>query len=154
MAYVSAQDLIDRLGEDEVHVLADRDRDGELDTEAIDDAAADAAAEIDAYIGARYTVPLVDPIPRVILRIAIDMTVYRLADIGGIGGTDARRQRYEDAVALLKRLASGDITLGVGGDDGNGDIDSGTPAIVGGQILDDDSPERIFGRRQHSGWPV
>lgn len=154
MAYVTVQDLIDRLGEDEVHVLADRDRDGELDTAAISDASADATAEIDAYLGARYTVPLAEPIPRVIGRIAIDMTIYRLADIGPVGGTDARRQRYEDAIALLRRIASGEISLGMGGDDGNGDAAAGTPEIVGDQILDDDSPERIFGRRKHSGWPV
>ncbi|WP_111745610.1 gp436 family protein [Salinisphaera orenii] len=154
MAYVTTQDLIDRLGADEVHVLADRDRDGELDDAAIEDAAADAAAEIDAYLGARYPVPLADPLPRVIARIAIDITVYRLADIGGVGGTDARRQRYEDAISLLKRIASGEVSLGVGGTDGNGAADDGTPEIVGAQILDDHSPERLFGRRKQSGWPV
>ncbi|ROO28240.1 gp436 family protein [Salinisphaera orenii] len=156
MAYVTVQDLIDRLGEDEVHVLADRDRDGELDQAAIDDAAADAAAEIDAYLGKRYTVPLdATSVPRIVKRIAIDLTVYRLADIGGVGGTDPRRQRYEDAIALLKRLASGEISLGLGGDDGNGDAaGESTPEIIGDAITDENNPPRIFGRRNRSGWPV
>lgn len=156
MAYVTVEDLIDRLGEDEVYVLADRDRDGELDQAAIDDAAADAAAEINAYLGKRYSVPLgAERVPRIVKRIAIDLTVYRLADIGGVGGTDPRRQRYEDAIALLKRLASGEISLGIGGADGNGEASGeSTPEIVGDQITDENNPPRIFGRRNRCGWPV
>ncbi len=154
MAYVTLTDLLERVGEDDLYIVAGTDAVGNLDERAIDRAAADAAAEIDAYLGKRYTVP-VTPVPRVLQRIAVDITLYQLADAGRAGGSDMRRQRYEDALAMLKRLASGEITLGIGGADGNGDAaGEATPEIVGDSILDDDNPPRLFGRRRGNGWPV
>lgn len=147
MPYVSAQDLIDRIGEDAVYVLADRDRDGALDTATIDEAAADAAAEIDAYLSTRYDVPLA-PVPRVIKRLAVDMAIYRLADAAG-GYTEERRKRYEDAIALLRRIASGEVGLGIppagdGADDKQVDV-------VGDQIAAESNPPRLFTRKTQRG---
>lgn len=49
MPYGTKQDLLDRHGEDELFVAADRDDDNQLDDEAIDTALTDAAADIDAW---------------------------------------------------------------------------------------------------------
>ena len=45
-------------------------------------------------------------------RLAVDIAVYRLAAEADTG-TDERRKRYQDAVALLERIASGEASLGL-----------------------------------------
>jgi phage gp36-like protein len=46
--------------------------------------------------------------PVVLVRLAADMARYRLYDDGV---PDTVRQRYEDAVSLLKRMASGEVQV-------------------------------------------
>ena len=148
MPYVFTQDLVDRIGEDALYVLADRDRDGTLDNSAVIDAADDASAEIDTYLSVRYSVPLY-PVPRVIQRLAVDITIYRLADAAG-GYTEERRKRYDDAIALLRRIASGEARLGI---DDAAENAAEKPAVIRGDaITDDANPPRLFGRRQKNGW--
>jgi phage gp36-like protein len=78
-----------------------------IDTVVLGRALADADAEIDSYLAARYTLPL-GSTPGVLTRLAADMTRYRLYDDGM---PETVRQRYEDAVSLLKRMAKGEGLL-------------------------------------------
>lgn len=111
--YATAQELETRLGgEEALVILADRDGDGVADAELVERALADATAEIDSYLAGRYTLPL-PTVPAVLVRLACDMAVYRITSEYGAGLTEERRQRYEDAVAWLKRAASGDVSLGL-----------------------------------------
>lgn len=107
MTYASQTDLIDRFGEPELAQRTNRVDGLTIDTVVLGRALADADAEIDGYLATRYVLPLANA-PVVLNRLACDIARYRLYD----DGTPATvRQRYEDAVSLLKRLSSGDVQL-------------------------------------------
>lgn len=111
MAYADLDALRARYGMDILRVAADRDQDGEIDAGVIEQATADASAEIDSYVGALHRLPLAH-VPEVLVRLCCDIALYRLsADAGS--GTEEKRKRYEDAVALLRRIASGEVSLGM-----------------------------------------
>lgn len=108
MAYATQSDLVERFGEQELAQRCNRVDGSTIDTAVLGRALDDAAAEIDSYLATRYTLPLATT-PVVLTRLACDIARYRLYDDGT---PDTVRQRYEDAVSLLKRMASGDVTLG------------------------------------------
>ena len=114
--YATAPDIIDRHGEDVLVLLADRDGDGVADEGVINQALTDAASEIDTYLAPKYDLPL-ETVPPILTRLAVDIAVYRLSPESD-AGTEERRLRYEDAVALLKRLATRTAALDLAGDDG------------------------------------
>lgn len=107
MTYATQADLVDRFGELELAQRTDRTNGTVIDTVVLGRALADADAEIDSYLATRYTLPLAST-PVVVTRLACDMTRYRLYDDGV---PETVRVRYQDAVSLLKRLASGDVQL-------------------------------------------
>ncbi|MDO9633077.1 MAG: DUF1320 domain-containing protein [Humidesulfovibrio sp.] len=111
--YATAQELETRLGgEEALVILADRDGDGVADADLVERALTDATAEIDSHLGGRYALPL-PTVPAVLVRLACDIAVYRITGEYGAGLTEERRLRYEDAVAWLKRAASGGVALGL-----------------------------------------
>ncbi|MCB8748322.1 DUF1320 domain-containing protein [Rhodoferax sp. U2-2l] len=107
MSYASQSDMVERFGEAEVAGRTNRVDGLTIDQVVLDRALADADAEINSYLARRYSVPLTTT-PPVINRLACDITRYRLFDDGV---PDTVRQRYEDAVSLLKKFASGDVQL-------------------------------------------
>ena len=111
MPYATTEQATERYGADLVLLLTDRDGDGAADTGLFDRAFADADAEIDTYLAAKYQLPLSET-PAVLTRLAIDIAVYRLASEAD-RLTDERRQRYDDAVKLLARIAKGEASLGL-----------------------------------------
>ena len=111
MPYATAQDIIDRYGNDTLLMLTDRDNDDQVDTQVIEQAVADATAEIDTYVAAKYTLPL-PTIPSVLVRLCVDISIYRLSATADMV-TEEKRQRYEDAIALLRRIAKGEVSLGI-----------------------------------------
>jgi phage gp36-like protein len=130
--YATQADLIDRFGEAEIAQLSDRVTGSTPDADVIGRALADAQAEIDAYLGVRYALPL-DTVPPVIVRLAADVARYHLYSGNG---NESVRQRYLDAVGLLKRLASGEVRL-----DGAAQHPPATGAITVGVR----APRRVFG---------
>lgn len=109
--YATQQDIVDRYGQDALTLAADRDGDGQVEQAAIDQGLADADAEIDAYLAAKYDLPL-PSVPDVLVRLAVDIALYRMEATADVG-SEERRQRYEDAVALLKRISKGEVSLGL-----------------------------------------
>lgn len=107
MTYATLAEMITRFGEPELVQRTDPAEGVAINTVLLGNALADADAEIDSYLGGRYTLPLAGT-PVVLVRLAADIARYRLYD-DGVAGTV--RQRYEDAVSLLKRMASGDVLL-------------------------------------------
>jgi phage gp36-like protein len=61
MAYMTADEYLDRYGEQETTRLTDEERTGSYDSGRLEDALSDAQDEADAYIGKRYTIPLDAP---------------------------------------------------------------------------------------------
>ena len=110
MTYATQQDLIDRFGAQEIAQLTDRANGTVIDTAVVGRALADADAEIDAYLATRYALPLTST-PPVISRLASDMARYALFDDRV---TLAVRQRYEDALKLLKNISTGLVKLEAG----------------------------------------
>lgn len=110
MGYATQQDIIDRYGADTLYTVFDRDNDGILDTDAVTRALDDASNEIDAYLVGRYPLPLAT-VPPVLKLLCADIAVYK----GSTGAvqTEEKRQRYEDAVRLLGKIAEGKVSLGL-----------------------------------------
>lgn len=140
MAYATRDDIDIAYGADLLHVVADRDDGGSVDTEAVDRALEDASGVIDGYLGSRYTVPL-SPVPQIVKRFAVDIAVFYLADRAGVN-TDERRQRYEDAVRFLEKVAEGRISLG----------SAVPPPSSGGNAAQITSVERVFTRDGMKGY--
>lgn len=108
--YATRDDLINRFGLDTLLMVADRDRDNVPDQELIDRELANASAEMDVFVGQRHRLPL-DPVPPVLMPLCCDIALYRLSLDGGV--TEERRKRYEDAMALLRLIARGEVSLGM-----------------------------------------
>ena len=107
MTYATQSDLTDRFGAVELAQLTDRVNGAVIDVTALGRAQTDADAEIDSYLATRYLLPLVST-PVVLVRLAADITRYRLC-ADSVPATVL--QRYQDAVSLLKRMASGEVQL-------------------------------------------
>jgi phage gp36-like protein len=125
MNYASKQDIDDLYGEDLLRRVTDHDDDGESDSPVIARGLADASAVIDSYISARYTLPLIS-VPSVLKKICIDLGIYSMAPQDSRRTTEMR-QRYEDAMAMLRDIASGKSGLGLV-DDGTGNPTTPTSA--------------------------
>lgn len=135
MTYATQQDLVDRFSSDELLQLTDRSNTGQIDAVVVSRALGDADAEINGYLAARYSLPLAT-VPAVLVRLACDLARYQLyAD----RVTDSVRQRYEDAVRMLKSLAKGELQLGVASGLSTPVSDAGVRVI---------GPTRVFDRDQ------
>lgn len=108
MAYATAQEMAERIGEDELAAVADRDGDSVMESSAITGALDDASAEIDSYLAGRYPLPLVDT-PATVTRFCIDMAMYHLS---GNKTTEEVEKRYQRAISWLRDVAKGFATLG------------------------------------------
>jgi phage gp36-like protein len=75
----------------------------------------DASAEIDSYLESKYQLPLSDP-PVLLVRLCCDIAIYRMQELRPLHDLQDARDRYNDAIAYLKRVAAGDVTLGLSAD--------------------------------------
>ena len=110
MTYCTFTDLVERFGAIEINQLTNQ----EGPCPAVDSAINDAAAEIDSYVATRYTLPLAGGVPPVLTRCACEMARYYLWDDKA---TDHVRERYEDAIRILKGISNGSITLPISSED-------------------------------------
>lgn len=73
----------------------------------------EATTLVNAYIGKRYTLPL-PSVPPVLRMIAVDLSIYNLYErLTEMAITEGMKLRYNNAVAMLKQIASGDLPLGL-----------------------------------------
>jgi len=143
MAYCSRQDLVDRIGEDLLKDLTDRESTGAINEERATQAMEDASAEIDSYAQERYTVPL-SPVTRMVQSVAVDIAIYRLFLGRGYDAASADgawAAQYRNAVAWLKSLAKGEAAIG-----------AASPAEQGGQPSAVIAPDRVFDRETMKGF--
>jgi phage gp36-like protein len=111
MGYASKEDIDELYGTDLLVRVADYNRDGAPDPEVIAKGLQAADEICDAYLSAAYTIPVV-PTPGVVKNCAIDIAVYKMA-LGRTSRTDEMRVRYEDALALLDKISTGKVGLGL-----------------------------------------
>lgn len=110
MPYATIEQLRERIGSDVLTFLADADADGTGDTNLIEPALEDASAEIDTILAGRYETP-VDPVPSILVRLAVDLAVYYifLRSRGAI--TPEHIQRIMVARNLLGEIGRGLLDL-------------------------------------------
>ena len=147
MAYATRTDIEDLYGAAALYV-ADRDGDGVPEAAAIDRALDDASAEIDAYLRVLYDTP-VAPVPQLLVQLACDIALYRLAQTGDVR-TEEHRARYEDALKTLARLAEGKMKLPPPPPPPSTDPDAPVP-LDGPRVIVATGPERLFSRAQTGG---
>lgn len=109
MSYCTQQDLIDRFGEAELIELTDEHGTEEVDATRIAQAIAYADALIESHIAGRFTVPL-SPVPEILNELACDIVHYRLFIHGA---PEHVMQRQRDAVASLRDIGAGRMSLGI-----------------------------------------
>lgn len=118
--YASLDDLKKKLNEDELIRLTDDNGLDIIDEATVNAAIEAAGVEIDSYLGERYSLPL-SPVPGLIPHLAKDIAVYNLYARNHEGPTEHWQKRYDNAIKLLERIATGDVSLGSGDPDTGGD---------------------------------
>lgn len=124
MTYALLSDLFARAGETEILQVADRDDDNEPDADVVSAALEHADNIINGYLRSRYSVPLT-AVPDLVRTWAVAIARYFLHRYGA---PDYVEHDYKDALAALKDVAAGRITLPAA-DDGE------TPTSGTGSVL-------------------
>lgn len=106
----------------------------------INGALADADSEIDGYVATRYNVPL-NPAPSIVKRLACDLARHHLYDDQV---TEVIQKRRDAAVAVLRDISAGKVSLGT---TATGD----TAPIAQGGMVEITSPTKVFGRPDNGG---
>ena len=144
MSYATAQDVINRYPNRDLVQLTNEDPTATtVNTAPITQALSDASAEIDGYIEGRFTLPLTDP-PTVLNRLATDIAMYRMQTLRPLHDLEDARKRYEDAVAILSKVAAGELTLGLAADGQEPPLAGSVEAVQG--------PDRVFNRGNLKGY--
>ena len=144
MSYATAQDMINRYPNRDLVQLTNEDPTATtINNAPITQALADASAEIDGYIEGRFTLPLADP-PAVLNRLTTDIAMYRMQSLRPLHDLEDARKRYEDAVAMLVKVAAGDLTLGLSADGQEPPVAEMQEKVQG--------PDRIFSRKSLRGY--
>lgn len=132
MTYAHEDDIQARYGSNLLLTIADPDGTGAVNAALVSQALSDADELIDSHLQERYALPLAT-VPSLLVALAVDIAVYRIAALP----TDEMRHRYQDALRLLKSIATGTVQLGA----------TPVPATRGQQATLV-SPARMFGRTQ------
>jgi phage gp36-like protein len=113
MSYCTLQDMLDRLGEEQLIELTDFENAGVVHEGRVQQAIQDAEAEVNAYAQMRYKVPF-DPPPSIIRKVTLDLAIYNLFKARGFDekADDAVVEARRSAVAFLERLAKGLVSIG------------------------------------------
>lgn len=144
MSYASAQDMINRYPNRDLVQLTNEDPTATtINDTPITQALADASAEIDGYLEGRFSLPLTDP-PAVLNRLTTDIAMYRMQSLRPLHDLEDARQRYEDAVAMLAKVAAGDLTLGLSADNQEPPLAGSVETVQG--------PDRVFDRDKLKGY--
>ena len=144
MSYATPTDIINRYPNRDLVQLTNEDPTiTTVNTTVLQQALNDASAEIDGYLGGRFTLPLTDP-PAVLSRLASDVAIYRLQALRPLHDLADARRRYDDAIAMLTKVASGELTLGIA-------LDGHETAIAHGAEKAE-GPVRVFNRNTMKGF--
>lgn len=121
MPYATQSQMVERFGALELIQLTDRAEPltGAIVAAVLDAALLDADQEIDSYLRGVRALPLAEPIPERLVRVACDLARYHLYDDRAPEGV---RTRYQDAIRWLRDVAAGKAALG---------LDDPAPAVSG-----------------------
>jgi phage gp36-like protein len=109
MPYATQNDLLQRMTLVQLTQLTDDSNTGQPDATVVSGALEEASGRVDAYCRERYVTPL-QPSDTV-TTVTRDVAVYFLFSRRPQKMSDVVRQRYEDAMALLKDISAGKAVL-------------------------------------------
>jgi phage gp36-like protein len=112
MAYSTLTDVKKLIPEETLIQLTDDEGAGIVNQARIDEAISQADEEIDSYLGNRYDVPIVAPVPGIIKKLSVDMGIYNLYSRRMEEIPKARDDRYRNAIRILEGIAKGTISVG------------------------------------------
>jgi phage gp36-like protein len=139
MAYCAIEDIRQVILDAELIQLTDDARTGLINETRVGQAIASADAEIDGYCASRYEVPF-SPVPAIIKKCSIDIAVYNLHARKALKIPEARQVRYDNAVRIIKDIASGTVSL----EEDTATEEKDLASVTGGR--------RIFTRRKLKGF--
>lgn len=109
MPYIDQSDILQRIAMKQLIQLTDDANTGQLDSGILGGVLEEASGKVDAYCRGRYATPLQQS--DIATTIARDIAVYLLYSRRPQAMSETVRQRYEDAMAALKDIASGKAAL-------------------------------------------
>ncbi len=113
MNYCAAEDLTERLSNDELIQLTDDADTGVANQDLVARAISAAQDVIDGYLQGRYTVPLVS-VPGLIKNITADLAAYKLFHRRNqMQVNEGRELMYKTAISQLKQIQEGIILLNI-----------------------------------------
>jgi len=152
MVYAEPSDMIARYPNRDLVQLTNEDpTQTSVNQSVLQQALADASAEIDGYLESRFTLPLGDP-PAVLARLTCDIAMYRLQALRPLHDMAEARRRYDDALALLVRVADGTLTLGLAPDNQEPAETAGAVVTEAGGDRSGALPRRVFSRGNLKGF--
>ncbi len=142
MAYCTLDDIRDMMDEEEIIRYTDDHDQGIINTNATDKAISGADAYIDSLIASRYSVPVL-PVPDIILGYAVDIAIYKIYTRRGRAAPEGIRNKYDDAVKWLEKVAAGKAKIpGI----------ASAPSGSSGDSVSIDSSDRKFSRDSLKGF--
>lgn len=109
MTYASLDDLVARAGQREILDVADRDHDGVADADVVAEALTHADNIVNGYVATAYALPF-SAVPDLVRTWAVAIARHKLHHQGP---PDYVVADYKDAIASLKDVQSGKLTLPV-----------------------------------------
>lgn len=123
--------------------LTDDDNSGDVDAGVVTSALEEASGKVDAYCRQRYVTPLQQSDS--VTGLTLDITVYLLfSRRRSFKMAETVRQRYEDAISMLKDISVGKASLDQPGTVQTPQTSSGGPQFTG--------KHQIFGERDIKGF--
>lgn len=114
MSYITAEDLIDELGEDLLVELTDDNDTGEINENVITKAIDYAVGTFDAYARTRYSLPV--PATALVKSRCLDLAIYRLfrkrAELDE-GVFKVKKTAHDETISFLKDLQAGRAALDI-----------------------------------------
>ena len=116
MNYCTLEDIRGHISEARLVEITDDthpNASGSVQTTVVDKAINESSDIIDAYIGKRFKLPL-PGIPSVLRTICVDLSIYNLYErVTEMNVSEGMKIRYSNAVAMLKRIADGEMSIGI-----------------------------------------
>lgn len=132
--YCTIANIIEKIGETTLTQLTDDLGSGAIDEALVNAAITAAGSIIDAYCQG----PL-SPVHPMIPGLCVDLAVYDLYSRSDLALPDIRKDRYNNAISFLNKVAAGTISLGVQEPAPAGSKDSAESSNSGPRIFDRDT---------------
>lgn len=141
--YATVAQLKEVIPVNDLQLLTDFERDGEVEDVRLMRALTDATAEINGYIAKVTAGRVLDPVPHILNVICRDLAMHRLYLNLGHDMTVYDKLR-KSAIGTLKDIKNGDTAIG--------DDDAGQSQITSPGVAMTDGPERLLTRDSLRGY--